>query len=276
MLSFLLFDFSCWERRVNINKQLAIGTHPEDFRGRVTVSNLNYDDRSRSANATLELEVTGVHKDQEILAVSFSYQINPDGSKELLNCTKETKSCFTSYEEIQGPKGPGLSSAKIRLEQQLIRFDEEPSEIWYPFDKLSFHLDFDGTVNPDPAEAPPAANLLLEKLAIEDSEPNYILREDHNSYILKRKPFIRIVSFIFFVLSIVFLFGLIRISDAKDLLTKSLGFFGALWGLRSLLLPSTVKVFPTLIDYVILTEFCILFTIIISKVTLTKEAQSPP
>jgi hypothetical protein len=82
------------------------------------------------------------------------------------------------------------------------------------------------------------------------------------------------VSFIFFGLSIVFLYYLLRISDAKDLMGKALGFFGALWALRSLLVPSSIKIFPTVIEYVILTEFCILFTIIVYRVTLSKEDET--
>jgi hypothetical protein len=81
---------------------------------------------------------------------------------------------------------------------------------------------------------------------------------------------------VFAVLSVVFLWSLILVGDPKDLLAKSLGFFGALWGLRALLLPTSVKVFPTLVDYVILTEFCVLFLIIVSRVPLSNRSKGTP
>ncbi len=118
------------------------------------------------------------------------------------------------------------------------------------------------------------ANLHFERLLIKDSEPNFILREDSGRYFLARRPFIRIVSVIFFFLSLAFLRYLIQLGNPKDLLAQSLGFFGALWGLRSLLLPATVSVFPTVIDYVILSEFCLLFIVIISKVSLSPEGKA--
>ena len=68
------------------------------------------------------------------------------------------------------------------------------------------------------------------------------------------------------VIGSVFFVYLLRLNKPDELMTKSLGFFGALWGVRAVLVPGTVKVFPTLIDYVVLIIFSFVFGLIVVRV----------
>jgi hypothetical protein len=267
-LAMLLTDFLFWEGRRDVDKRLPAGRISSDFVAQASILGLAFDDRTKSVIATLEVRVEPGEKKVEIRKVSYGYQLDADGTSNLLSCTREIKECFTSFEDVPRPNGPHVMTAKVRHTQVSILLTQNRPEIWYPFDRFSFPIDFRGWVNQD-AEGDP--NLGFERLVINDSEPNFILREESDRYLLVRRPFIRIVSVAFLVLSLAFFVYLIRLGSPKDLLVQSLGFFGALWGLRSLLLPATVNVFPTVVDYVILTEFCLLFMVIISKVSLSPE-----
>jgi hypothetical protein len=264
-------DFLFWERRHDVEKELAVGGPGRDFVANVTVFNLAFDDRTESVTATTTVDVRPRKKDGDIRSLYYGYQSEPGGiSSNVVPCTEQMKGCFTAYEDVPKSDGPHIKTAMVRLAQLPILLTQDRPEIWYPFDRYSFRFDFLGWVNTDKGEA----NVSFEKLTMRDSESNFILREDSDRYFLVRRPFIRIVSIVFFLLSIAFLAYLRRVGDPKELLPQSLGFFGALWGLRSILLPASVNVFPTLVDYVILIEFCFLFLIIVSKVSLTREANT--
>ena len=90
----------------------------------------------------------------------------------------------------------------------------------------------------------------------------------------------RLMSLVFLVVALlffVFLFsppGGHSSANVNDLLARSLGFIGALWGIRALIVPSTVTIFPTLVDYSVLTIFSFVFLIIIFRViTLYKKEE---
>lgn len=261
-------DFLSWETRHDVDKKLAMGSPVRDFVADVTVLGLAFDNRTESVAATIAVDIKPRKNDGYIRDVSYGYQSGPDGTSDLVPCSEKTKECFTAYEDVPAPKGPHIRTARVRHTLLPILLTQDRPEIWYPFDRYSFEFDFTGWVNKDEGDT----NLTFEHLTIKDSEANFVLREDSGRYFLVRRPFIRIVSVVFFSLSIVFLWYLCRLGDPKDLLPKSLGFFGALWGLRSVLLPSSINVFPTLIDYVILIEFCVLFLIIVWRVSLAQEA----
>lgn len=94
------------------------------------------------------------------------------------------------------------------------------------------------------------------------------------SFSLKRKPFLRIASLIFLGIGIAFVFylvGLNRQDELNEFMKGSLGFFGTLWGLRAILVPETIKVFPTLVDYVILGAFCCVFFLVAFRVHTRKR-----
>ena len=273
LVATLVADFFLWEGRRDVDRKLGAGGATGAFAASAKISNLAFDDRTKSAAAILELEVKSRRKGQDIPSVTYGYQADANGETgDLINCTSKMPQCFKAYLDVPEPNGPSYSGVRIRDAQMAIALTEVRSEIWYPFDEFYFPLDLIGWVNGDTQNP----DLVFERLVIRDSEPNYVLRTDANRYVLVRRPFIRIVSVVFFLLSVVFLWSLILVGDPKELLGKSLGFFGALWGLRLLLLPPSVTVFPTLVDYVILTEFCVLFMIIISRVPLSKGGLKTP
>lgn len=76
------------------------------------------------------------------------------------------------------------------------------------------------------------------------------------------------VSVIFLLLSIGYLWvGLAgdKAGDKKNLMIEALGFFGALWGLRALIVPSSITIFPTIVDFAILFLFCVLFMLVLRR-----------
>lgn len=269
-------DLVCWEGRRDITKQLANSESVSAFRAEMTISDLTYKERTRSAAASSILLVRPTDGKLEIKSVNYSYQIGPKGSRELTYCDELMSSCFTAGFESDSPNGLFIPIAIIRNEAVSIVLNEDKSEIWYPFDEYSFQFDILGYVNRDNQRKLGDPNLYLGSLTIKDSEPNYVLREREGRMVLVRKPFVRIVTVVFFILSMIFGFYLIKLRDPAELLPQALGLFGALWGLRALLLPNSVTVFPTLIDYAILTEFCFLFVAIIYRVTTRTQSGAQP
>jgi hypothetical protein len=148
------------------------------------------------------------------------------------------------------------------------------NEILYPFDSYPLRLAPVICVNSSDGACVPASNaqaVRINSVAVLIADQNLIgdIQRDSkpNSYLLtfKRRVFVRTVSVLFLILSLVFLAYLAIAGDPTDLLPKSLGFFGTLWGLRALIVPSAVTIFPTAVDFSILAIFGILFLLVCRK-----------
>jgi hypothetical protein len=270
VLLLLVLDFFFLERRTGVERSVGQAEQQESYTGSVVLSEIAYHQRTELATAKLQLVVRALKPDARVRRVSFSYQENKDGSKDVINCFTET-ACLTLSAEVPRNGGQRLTVATVHSESVPIQVNVVRSEIFYPFDEALFRLSLTGCVNRGVEDCPSVNRLYFRTAALEYSDPDFILVDDGDNFFIERGYFVRLVSVIFLVISVVFLRYLITLSEPKDLLAKSLGLFGALWGLRSLLVPSTVKVFPTLIDYVILSQFCMLFTIIIVRVSMPSE-----
>jgi len=207
--------------------------------------------------------------DVDINTVAFTYEENPDHSRYYQYCHMGD-SCLAGFEDVLGPGGKPLMTSKIQFESIRFRAAEDVTEGFYPFDKPTFKLSFMGCVNDGADVCAPGNQLLFKTVEIELADLDFIIDGDRAGlsaksviFSLKRKLFIRGVSLLFLLISLLFLGYLFRLSEPNDLMTKSLGFFGTLWGLRALLVPATVKVFPTAVDYAILGAFCVLFILIV-------------
>ena len=88
------------------------------------------------------------------------------------------------------------------------------------------------------------------------------------TFVLRRPFFVRWVSIWIGAFLVLFLIYLAQLSDPKDLIIKSAGYFGTMWAFRQLVVPPAISIFPTAIDYWILVLFGILFIVVISRTAL--------
>jgi len=268
LLAFFAATF-CWEGDGTLDRKFWPASASSDFTGSAVLSGFSYDRLTRTAAAQLELRLKAGRPNIDINRVAVSFEEDPADHSHTFQYCHLGDPCFTSFEEL-GPNGTTLSSATIKLDTLKVRPLENVAEVFYPFDKLAFRLDFVGCVNDGPDACAQNDRIAFEDVRVELADADFIVRADNSvssrgraAFFLQRKLFIRNVSLVFLLISVIFLSFLPRSSNSAELMTKSLGFFGTLWGLRALLVPSTVKVFPTSIDYVILVEFCFLFLFIL-------------
>lgn len=267
----LVGDGFFFERNSPLERNFPDDGTARNFNGNLVLSNLTYDRQTKSTVARVGLEISATQPDLEIQRVAFSYQENSDGSKDWTIC-HQGDSCLSAYKDVQGTTGKLVTSARIQLDSIHLQGKEDWSEILYPFDKSTYELSLLGCVN-DSVEDCTNGHLSFRTLRIELADPDFVLEgggadlsAKSTFFSLKRKFFLRLVSVIFFVIAIVFFVHLFRLSAPDELMTQSLGFFGTLWGLRAVLVPGTIKVFPTLVDYVVLGAFCLLFALVVARV----------
>jgi hypothetical protein len=96
-------------------------------------------------------------------------------------------------------------------------------------------------------------------------------RTDRLDLAIGRQSFIRISAIYFMVLGVAILYFLYRQQKARDLMLGALGLFGGLWGFRQVVVPSDVKIFPTLIDYFVLLSFGLVFFLVIHRLAIKGE-----
>jgi len=245
---------------------------------KLQVKGAKYDLQSHSVKGIFNLYVRAVD-DRNIDSVAFSPA--DTGSREWLavisrkgkleEASQRLGDCQLQLsEELE--KGKPVSSATFECKEMVMSNDSGAQEIWYPFDSYQVVMapqacinSLDGTCGKSSkAQLAPISSF---SVVIADSsligEVNRDLAKT-DSYVLtlKRRFFVRMVSLIFLGVSVVFLIYLGVAGDPKDLVPKSLGFFGTLWALRALIVPSAVTIFPTAVDFSILIIFCVLFLVV--------------
>lgn len=98
------------------------------------------------------------------------------------------------------------------------------------------------------------------------------------SFTLKRHRFVRITAIILYSVAIFFLLYIARREETSKVLTNSLGYIAALWGIRQIITGNT-KLFPTLVDILTLALYLTVVSIVIFKWIIvsrfsTEEGQS--
>lgn len=174
------------------------------------------------------------------------------------------------FEEIDPTTGKFVDTAELSTE---IEFEIDPlwSELWYPFDRHLLGLHLGACVNDENA-CLDNKNLLIESISV-PVDPGLELSSkagEHLSITFGRKRFIKSVTVILLALAVVFFFYLIRWSEAGELFGKSFGFLAGLWGIRQLIVPKSIEIFPTLVDYLVLLLFSGVFLLILTK-TLSEK-----
>jgi hypothetical protein len=157
--------------------------------------------------------------------------------------------------------------------------------ILYPFDRYRLDLSIRACANSGGNACLGNDNLFLKKLSIDYSalgfEPGLVVEsgppnEERLSFYLKRNNFLRLASLLLLGAALCFFFYLVFLYRGDDLLKGSLGYFGALWALRGLIVPKSVTLFPTAVDYIVLTIFTVLFFVLFfSMIRGRKETPKP-
>jgi hypothetical protein len=150
-------------------------------------------------------------------------------------------------------------------------------EVWYPFDRYQAPLRFELCIKTqDACWAESEFKVAIVRLRAEPERTHLVARLTNPTattadITLERRIFLRLVSVIFLAMAVAFVGYLVIATDPKDTMAKSMGVFGALWALRSVIVPSSVNAFPTIIDGSVLVLFCVVFALVLVRATERKE-----
>jgi hypothetical protein len=242
------------------------------FHGQLMLTGVKYDVTSRTIRAMLHVEVNAIGKD-DINSIALVLAPGSDHTKWLLSATKDCQTESTG--ETADQTGKRHSVALYNCNEVPLNGGRISRDIWYPFDSYEVSLSPQGCIN-NPAGACLAEpeNLSITTIRVALADTNLMADSVNDGsqsgtmrLVMHRRFFVRMVSIVFLILSILFLAYVISTGDPADLLPKSLGFFAALWGLRSLIVPSSLNIFPTIVDYCILSQFCVLFLVVLLKLS---------
>lgn len=239
------------------------------FASRIELRDLVYQQSSGMMQGQLFVEMTARQAELDINHVTLSLTENGD--------IRHFEGDEIEQYEIRGEDQLFYSHAEINTPVE-IPATPARSDIWYPFDVRSFTLLPLGCVNASEEEgflcsAP--ENLEISEIRSRVSAPGFTVecidKTDKVVVVFRRNLFIRVIAVAFFVVAVLFFSFLLWPSKASpaaninDLLGKSLGFLGTLWGIRLLLVPASVGIFPTVVDYTVLMLFFAVFFIIVTR-----------
>ena len=93
------------------------------------------------------------------------------------------------------------------------------------------------------------------------------------SFVLTRHYFVRVIAVILYLVAVVFLGYIARKEEANEILTNSLGYMAALWGIRQIIV-GYAKLFPTMIDLATLALYVLVVGIVVYTLLFTPKEQS--
>lgn len=250
----------------------------EPFEGSMKATIKSHDPSRQTLIADLELSVQAVDVKGRVTNIAFSPNEDPvTGDREF------------KYFEVGGPGFVRFERARPGADIMVDTVDIADSlvvplavkrqPILYPFDRYAMSLKIKGCVNSS-AACLDKDNLFLRRVEIDFSalglEPGFTIGssigpDGRLNITLKRNGFLRLASMLLFAIALLFFGYLVFGFKRDDLFKGALGYFGALWALRSLIVPKAITIFPTMVDYVILTIFCVLFVAVFFKYTTGEE-----
>lgn len=240
------------------------GSH---FRADVRFGRMTIDRAAGTAGLPLVIEVRGADARHPVEDLRFSHQAL-DGSISVHICERSD----LSLGELVKDDGTTVDAAEASFALEL-PVEGSWSSMLYPFDRYEITLEPSLAVNGDaePPEARPSrrplaifptasqlppgvmASATLHEVVF-DVGPDYDVRIDEAGnrirIVLRTSLFIRIMSIVLSAILAAALVHAIRKEDTKELIKQSLGLILAIWGLRAMLVPDSLGVHPTLVDYV--------------------------
>jgi len=85
---------------------------------------------------------------------------------------------------------------------------------------------------------------------------------------LERHRFVRLISIVLYSVAIIFLIYIARRKEASEILTNSLGYIAALWGIRQIIV-GYAKLFPTMVDLTTLALYVVVVGIVAYRLLFT-------
>lgn len=268
---------------------LPAGPEP-GFTSAVTLSQLTFEPDSQSFRARLRLVTRSpiLHSEREIQTVRFSLQAIPRTQERewLVYSGRPDPRDDSPYGWIRATpsevqvRGEWRDGLDLTTDVGLWAEQGRPSNL-YPLDRYRLVFDPHGCADYEALElCDPSDNesrLETERIRVMVADRNFesSCQSDGGRLVceLARPRFVRFLSGTLLLLSLIFLTSLFRSSGVGELLPRSLGFFGTLWGLRNLIVPKSIEAFPTLVDFATLSIFLALFFLILYR-TLAPSTES--
>ena len=154
------------------------------------------------------------------------------------------------------------------------------SSFWYPFDhsKLDLLIDFQKGESPIPLKV--RIDNRINGLILEPCDSQYSV-EDANAGIttnrfsitLRRHRFVQVIALTFLFIALTFLFYIAKREEKQKVLSSSLGYIAALWGIRQILM-GPEKLFPTIVDFLTLGLYITVAIIVFHKLLFANEGLS--
>ena len=267
-LLLLAYDFGWKEAQGDLSAHHA-SANPAYITGTLRISNMRYDPQSRGAKGAVGADIQAADDKAEIKTIAFS-PLSSDRRDWLLSVLH---ACRMTLGNVETSQKRTVSSATFDCDDMPAATTARRPEIWYPFDSYEAAFSPLGCVNNSGGACTiddPGLAVSFDSIELKMADQSFAatLADDlaTHSYRLKmqRKFFVRLVGVLFVVLSLVSA-SLVAAGDSNDVLLKAFAFFATLRGLRSLIVPPSITVFPTLVDYYILSIFSLLFWIVLLK-----------
>jgi hypothetical protein len=253
--------------------------NPEtEFKAYMRLLDVRYIEASRAIHGSLEINLWGSNAEATIDEASFSPRLGDDDNIDWTlssdcrlayvphHLDGERKNVESERSAAAGddiPPAVRMACGEISLAPAAPAMERR-----YPFDRYDITLRPTGCVNlPDCSNIRNAAfRRVVLSVADRQLVPDITTSSIGEVQFTLRRPLaIRVLSVIFLAMAVLFLWFLVSYGDTKELFTGSLGFIATLWGLRALIVPPSVAVFPTAVDYAVLGLYCLMFSILLYR-----------
>jgi hypothetical protein len=246
-------------------------TSSESYRGELWLDQVKHDSLRRVVTADMTVLVAAPTPEASIDRVFFRLSSNRQGEIDIIS-----SSTCTLLEEGVETHGHGGMQPYKRFSCGHVTLGQTygSGERGYPFDRYAVSLIPGGCIN-RPECLDTQVNLGFDKLTARGAQPALLpmwQEEGGLTLVLARRPFIKHLAVVLAIMSTIFFVLLTRVGEPKDLFAKSLGFYGTLWALRSLIVPSSVTAFPTYVDYFVLTLFGLAFAVMLHRLSTLEGA----
>ena len=239
----------------------------DEYRGELFLEGVKYNGVDRTLTAAVRFRIRASKPSQPVDDVVIRLAPDEQGNWDLLD--SKTCTLIDDAEVPAPPGGPDLSMREFDCGEHALGVVRGSGERAYPFDRYNALLTPGGCA--DVGRQPcllKNQNVTFSRVTARAADAGLLpvlSRDDGIVLQLERRPFVQHLSIILAVMALIFFGFLWFIGDPKDLFAKSLGFYGTLWALRSLIVPDSVTTFPTAVDYAVLTLFALAFAVVLYR-----------
>jgi hypothetical protein len=180
-----------------------------------------------------------------------------------------------SYDPRISLKADGQTTGPTRYIEAPLPY--KSSSFWYPFDhsELDLLIDFQKGGNQIPLRV--HIDNKINGLVLEPCDSHYSVEDaiagittNRFSITLRRHRFVQVIALTFLVVAFTFLFYIAMREEKSKVLSSSLGYIAALWGIRQILMGSE-KLFPTIVDFLTLGLYIAVAIIVFHKLLFGGE-----